>query len=95
MLTKKTTLQAASMLAEGANDENLKSRYGTSVDEYMSREHAKEVRQKINDLRGEFLKIGKDKNDTLTFEELTNFFNQNNVTQNLFYLIIIIKFIKF
>ena len=54
MLNKKTTLQTAEILAGSATDENLKKRYGTSVNEYMTREHAKEVRIQINKLRGEF-----------------------------------------
>ena len=73
MLNKKTTLQTAEMLAETAVDENLKKRYGTSVNEYMSREHAKEVRNQINVLRGEFEKYGKSKTSPLSLEELYDF----------------------
>ena len=92
MLQKKTTLQAASMLAEGATDEKLKSRYGTSVEEYMSREHAKNVREQITNLRKEFSKINKQKNSPITIDELSNFFTQTNVRKkklkNIFNLIL-------
>ena len=81
MLNKKTTLQTAEMLADNARDENLKKRYGTSVNEYMTREHAKEVRQQINVLRGEFEKIGKSKTSTLSLEELHDFLTKINVNK--------------
>ena len=81
MLGKKTTLQTAQMLAEGVTDENLKNRYGTSVNEYMTREHSKEIQKKINQLRDEFSKIGKTKNSQITFDELVSFFNERNVNQ--------------
>ena len=45
----------------------------------MGREHSKAIREKINKLRNEFTQIGKSKTDTITFEELTNFFNEKNV----------------
>ena len=79
MLNKKSTLQAAEMLAEGAVDENLKKRYGTSVNEYMTREHAKEVRNQINILRSEFEKIGKNKNSPITIEEIQDLLSKINV----------------
>ena len=79
MLNKKTTLQAAEMLADNAMDENLKKRYGTSVNEYMTREHAKEVRIQINKLRGEFEKFGKSKTSPLSLEELHDFLIKINV----------------
>jgi len=81
MFNKKTTLQTAEMLADNAKDENLKKRYGTSVNEYMTREHAKEVRNQINVLRGEFEKIGKSKTSTLSLEELHNFLTKINVNK--------------
>ena len=80
--TKKTTLQTAEMLADSAIDQNLKKRYGTSVNEYMTREHAKEMQNQINILRGEFEKIGKNKNSTLSLEELQDFLNKINVKIN-------------
>lgn len=79
MLNKKTTLQAAEVLAEGAVDENLKKRYGTSVNEYMTREHAKEVRNQINNLRSEFDKKGKSKNSPITKDEIKDLLNEINV----------------
>ena len=81
MFNKKTTLQTAEMLADNAKDENLKKRYGTSVNEYMTREHAKEVRNQINVLRGEFEKIGKSKTSTLSLEELHDFLIKINVNK--------------
>jgi hypothetical protein len=79
MLNKKTTLQAAEMLADNAMDENLKKRYGTSVNEYMTREHAKDVRIRINELRAEFEKFGKSKNSPLSLDELHEFLTKINV----------------
>ena len=70
------------MLADSAIDQNLKKRYGTSVNEYMTREHAKEMQNQINILRGEFEKIGKNKNSTLSLEELQNFLNKINLKIN-------------
>ena len=82
MFNKKTTLQAVEMLTDSAVDENLKKRYGTSVNEYMTREHAKEVRSQINILRGEFAKIGKSKVSPISIDELCDFLKKINV--NLF-----------
>ena len=79
MYGKKNTLQTAQLFVEEITDENLKYRFGTSVNEYMGREHSKAIREKINKLRNEFTQIGKSKTDTITFEELTNFFNEKNV----------------
>ena len=47
----------------------------------MTREHAKEVRNQINVLRGEFEKIGKSKTSTLSLEELHNFLIKINVNK--------------
>lgn len=79
MFNKKTTLQTAEMLADTAMDENLKKRYGTSVNEYMSHEQSKKIQEKINLLRNEFAQIGKSKNNPITFDELISFFNERNV----------------
>ena len=84
MFTKKSTLQIAKMFVEGVTDENLKSRFGTSVNEYMGREQSKAIREKINKLRNEFTQIGKSKTDLITFGELTAFFNERNVNNYLF-----------
>ena len=86
-MNKNGTLQAVEMLTANNINENLKKKYGTSVNEYMSREHSKEVLQQINTLRNLFAKYGKSKNDTLTIEELKDFLSkinvntQNNITQ--------------
>jgi len=81
MLGKKSTLQTAQMFVEGVTDENLKNRYGTSVNEYMSHAHSKEIQEKINQLRNEFAQIGKTKNSPITFNDLVTFFNERNVNQ--------------
>ena len=83
MYGKKNTLQTAQLFVEEITDENLKYRFGTSVNEYMGREHSKAIREKINRLRNEFTQIGKSKTDTITFDELTNFFNGKNVNKYL------------
>ena len=79
MYQKKNTLQTAQMFAEEITDENLKNRFGTSLNEYMGREQSKAIREKINTLRNEFTQIGKSKTDTITFDELIPFFNEKNV----------------
>lgn len=79
MIGKKKTILVASMLAEGATDDKMELRYGSSIEEYMTREHAKDVRKKINILRSEFSRIGKEKSSNITIDELTDFFNQGNV----------------
>jgi len=79
MYQKKNTLQTAQMFAEEITDENLKNRFGTSLNEYMGREQSKAIREKINTLRNEFTQIGKSKTDTITFDELFSFFNEKNV----------------
>ena len=84
-LQRKTTLQTASEVIADTVDVNLKERYGTSIDEYMSREHEKEIRKQINLLRNEFQSIDKNKDSFLTKEELKEFFNKNNVNIYLFY----------
>ena len=85
-LQRKTTLQTASEVVADTVDVNLKERYGTSIDEYMSREHAKEIRKQIEQLRNEFQSIDKNKDSFLTKEELKDFFNKNNV-KNIFILL--------
>lgn len=81
MYSKKTTLQTAQMFTESIIDDNLKTRYGTSVSEYMSHENSKKLKEKINELRDEFAQIGKTKNSPINFNELIIFFNQRNVNK--------------
>ena len=78
-MNKKTTLQTAEMLADSTFNENLKKHYGTSVNEYMSRAHSKEVLQEINLLRGQFEKFGKTKTSNLSLFELQDFLSKINV----------------
>ena len=74
MIQRKNTLQAANEVAEEAVDIDLKKRYGTSIEEYMSREHAKEIRKEIANLA-----IDKDKDSMINKNELKEFFNKTNV----------------
>ena len=83
MYAKKNTMQTAQLFAEEIKDENLKNRFGTSVIEYMGREHSKAIREKINLLINEFTQIGKSKKDSITFEELTAFFHDKSVNKYL------------
>ena len=83
-MNKKTTMQTIEMLADKTSDENLKKRYGTSVNEYMTREHSKEVLQEINLLRAHFEKFGKNKTSTLSLDELKDFLSKINVIKNNF-----------
>ena len=86
-LQRKTTLQTASEVVADTVDVNLKERYGTSIDEYMSREHAKEIRKQIEQLRNEFQSIDKNKDSFLTKEELKDFLNKNNVKIYIYFII--------
>lgn len=79
MKGKNPTLQTAQLFLQGVTDENLKNRFGTSVNEYMSHEQSKKIQEKINLLRNEFAQIGKSKNNPINFDELKSFFNQRNV----------------
>ena len=78
-MNKNGTLQAVEMLTANNINENLKKKYGTSVNEYMSREHSKEVLQEINLLRGLFEKYGKTKTSSLSLDELQDFLIKINV----------------
>jgi hypothetical protein len=80
-MNKKSTLQTVEMLSDITLNENLKKHYGTSVNEYMSREHSKEVLQEINLLRGLFEKYGKNKTSTLSLNEIQDFLSKLNQTQ--------------
>ena len=77
-LQRKTTLQTATTIATTSVDPNLRQKYGTSVDEFMSREHQKEIQKKIGELRQQFQVINKDKNSYISKEELVDFFSLNN-----------------
>ena len=82
-MNKKSTLQTVEMLSDITLNENLKKHYGTSVNEYMSREHSKEVLQEINLLRSLFEKYGKNKTSSLTLIEIQDFLSKINVRLNL------------
>lgn len=81
MYDKKNTLKTAQMFVEGVTDQNLKNRFGTSVNEYMTHEQSKIIQEKINLLRNEFAKIGKSKTSPITFNELLSFFKERNVNK--------------
>ena len=87
MYSKKNTIQTAQMFVESVTDDNLKSRYGTSVTEYMTNEQSKKIEEKINELRKEFTEKGKSKNSQITFNELITFFKEKNVKYFLSYII--------
>jgi len=82
MIKTKTTLQAVSNIEKESVDQNLKARYGTSVEEYMSREHQKELRKEINDLRNEFKFMDKTKNSYLTHDEIIEFLKSKDPNKN-------------
>ena len=86
-IQRKNTLQTANELVSDTVDVNLKERYGTSIDEFLSREHAKEIRKQIEQLRNEFQSIDKNKDSFLTKEELKDFFNKNNVKIYIYFFI--------
>ena len=65
-LQRKTTLQTATTLATTTVDQNLRQKYGTSVDEFMTREHQKNIKKKIAELRQQFQTINKDKNSFIS-----------------------------
>lgn len=77
-LQRKTTLQTATTLATTTVDQNLRQKYGTSVDEFMTREHQKNIQKKIAELRQQFQIINKDKNSFISKDELLQFFTMNN-----------------
>ena len=81
MYEKKNTLKTAQMFVEGVTDQNLKNRFGTSVNEYMTHEQSKIIQEKINLLRNEFAQIGKSKTNPITFNELLSFFKERNVNK--------------
>ena len=87
-MNKKTTLQTVEMLQDSTLNTNLQKRYGTSVNEYMSREHTKEVLQKINILRGLFENFGKTKTSSLSAFEVQDFLSKINVKK--YFLLIFI-----
>ena len=87
-MNKKTTLQTVEMLQDSTLNINLQKRYGTSVNEYMSREHTKEVLQKINILRGLFENFGKTKTSSLSAFEVQDFLSKINVKK--YFLLIFI-----
>ena len=87
-MSKKTTLQTVEMLQDSTLNTNLQKRYGTSVNEYMSREHTKEVLQKINILRGLFENFGKTKTSSLSAFEVQDFLSKINVKK--YFLLIFI-----
>ena len=88
-LQRKTTLQTANLIATTSVDQSLRQKYGTSVDEFMSREHQKEIQKQIGELRQQFQVINKDKNSFISKEELVDFFsNKNQYNEvNLFFYI--------
>lgn len=79
MIKRKQTIQAAKDLVAETIDENLKQRYGTSINEYMSRDHDKEIKKEILKLREQFKSIDKDKDSLISKEEVKEFLNKTSV----------------
>ena len=88
-MNKKNTLQTVEMLQGSTLNENLKKKYGTSFNEYMSREHSKEVLQEINLLRGQFEKFGKSKTSNISLDELQDFLIKINVKKKFYNLLLL------
>ena len=86
-MNKNNTMQTVEMLQGSTFNENLKKKYGTSFNEYMSREHSKEVLQEINLLRGQFEKFGKSKTSNISLDELQDFLIKINVKKYYYNLI--------
>ena len=58
-------------------DENLQTRFGTSLEVNMGKEYQKQILNKYRQLQQEFKKINKDPSDGLTISELIDFLNNN------------------
>ena len=88
-LNRTSTLQHASNVFVNVLDPQLRERYGTSVDEFMSKEHQAQIQKRIRELRKKFQEINKDKNSFISVEELTNYFNQTKRNVYNLYTILI------
>lgn len=82
-INRTSTIQHASNLFESAKDSKLCERYGTSVDEFMSKEHQVEIQKRIRQLRGIFQQINKDKNSFISIDELMDYFNQTKLESDV------------
>jgi transposase len=73
---RKNSTQIAGQIARSLIDEMMMARYGTSLEVGMTREYQKEIEAKYQKLKGEFDAINRDTNDTISFEELVEFFQK-------------------
>jgi hypothetical protein len=72
---KKDSSILASVLSSRLLDDNLMSRYGTSLNINMGREYQKYLDEKYLELKNEFDKINKNSDEYISMEELTEFIN--------------------
>ena len=82
-INRTSTMQHASNVIANVMDKNLCERYGTSVDEFMSKEHQVEIQRRIRELRGLFHRINKDKNSFISIDELMDYFNETKLEQDV------------
>ena len=86
-ITRTSTIQHASNVFNNVViDSKLRDRYGTSVDEFMSKEYQVHIQNRIRQLRGMFQQINKDKNSFISVDELTEYFNQNKLETDVYTL---------
>jgi len=77
-LKRRNTDDFVSDIASGLMDENLQTRFGTSLQINMGKEYQKLLLDKYRQLQFEFKKINKDPTDGITITELIEFLNNNN-----------------
>ena len=75
---RRNTLEIEQEIMSKLMDNTLLSRYGTSLQMNMGSEYQKKIRQKYKDLQEEFNHIDKNKDDTITIDELVSFLNTTN-----------------
>ena len=86
-ITRTSTIQNASNVFNNVVvDSKLRDRYGTSVDEFMSKEYQLHIQNRIRTLRSMFQKINKDKNSFISVDELTDYFNQTKQETDVYIL---------
>ena len=72
---RKKTFELTSKMMESILDENLMTRYGTSISVNMGREYQSYLDEKYLKLKAEFDKINKDLDEGIDIEELGLFLN--------------------
>lgn len=84
LIQRKTTLQDIQFISKSVEDHNLKKKYGTSLEMFMRRNYDSELKEKVNVLRNQFHKIGKDKTSLISFEDVKDFFNSSKVSNQTY-----------